>query len=478
MDRIYACIDLKSFYASVECVLRGLDPLKTNLVVADSERTEKTICLAVSPSLKKYGIGGRARLYEVVQKVREINNERKKKIRGNFKGKSFLADELVDNNLEVDYIIAKPRMRYYMRYSRKIYNTYLKFISKEDMFTYSIDEVFFDITDYLKYYNMKPEDLVTRMIKQVYDETGITATGGIGTNLFLAKVAMDVIAKHKEPNDFGVRIAYLDILEYRKEMWNHKPISDVWRIGIGTQNRLARYGINTLGELARVSITNEDFLFKLFGINAEILIDHAWGYEPVTIKDVKKYQPISKSLSSGQVLDRPYNYEQAHLIVMEMAELIIEDLILKKLKTSNISLSIGYDISNITRNYEGEVEVDHYGRCVPKKSHISFTLDYPTSDSVFLKNKFHLLFEEIIKKDLTVRRVTLGLNELSKQSSEIMQMDLFSNNINKKDTDEDIYRTIEVIKKKYGKNAILKGMNLLEGAKTISRNKEVGGHHE
>lgn len=362
------CIDLKSFYASVECKERNLNPITTNLVVADSCRTEKTICLAVTPSLKEYGIPGRARLFEVVQKVKQINNARKMQAPNHqFTGNSYNKIDLKNNkSLELTYIIAKPRMNLYMKYSTKIYNIYLKYISNDDMFPYSIDEVFFDITNYLKYYNMSAKKLATKIIQDVFQTTGITATCGIGTNLYLAKIAMDVWAKHVEPDKNGVRIAYLDEMLYRRLLWNHRPIKDFWRVGAGYSKKLEEHGLYTMGDIARCSVGkssdyyNEDLLYNLFGINAELLIDHAWGYEPCTLKDVKNYKPESKSLNSGQVLHCPYNYEKTKLIVREMADLVALDLSNKHLVTNQIVLTVGYDVENVNSNYQGEITTDRY----------------------------------------------------------------------------------------------------------------------
>lgn len=375
-QHIFIAIDLKSFYASVECQERGLDPITTNLVVADSSRTEKTICLAVSPSLKSYGIPGRARLFEVVQKVKEVNIERKRKAPNQtFTGSSYDSIALKRNSdLELSYIIAPPRMSYYMKYSTNIYNIYLKWFSPEDIYVYSIDEVFIDVTHYLKTYNMKARELTTRVIQDVYENTGITATAGIGTNLYLCKVAMDIVAKHVEPNKNGVRIAGLDEMTYRKLLWNHRPITDFWRVGKGYAKKLEAHRIFTMGDVARTSIKNEELLYNLFGINAELLIDHAWGWEPVTLEHVKAYKPTTNSISSGQVLHCPYNYEQTKLIVKEMTELLSLDLVEKNLVTNQIVLTVGYDVENlidpfISNLYKGEITVDRYGRKIPKHAH-------------------------------------------------------------------------------------------------------------
>lgn len=494
MDRIYACIDLKSFYASVECVERNLDPMTTNLVVADSNRTEKTICLAVSPSLKSYGISGRARLYEVVQKVRSINRNRKKEFTGNFRGSSYNDIELKKNKkLKLDYIVATPRMAYYMKYSRKIYGVYLKYFSNEDMYVYSIDEVFFDLTDYLSYYKLNPRELVTKVIQDVYNTTGITATGGIGTNLFLAKIAMDIVAKHMKPNSIGVRIAGLDVKSYRKLLWNHTPLTDFWRIGKGYASKLNKNNMFTMGDICRCSIDNEALLFKLFGVNAELLIDHAWGYEPCTFKDIRGYKPSTNSISSGQVLHVPYDYEKAKLIVKEMTELLVLDLVSKKLVTNQIVLTIEYDVSNLTNSsdYDGEVTTDYYGRMVPKHAHGSNSLNGYTSSTKSLINETIKLYDRIINKKLLVRKIYVVFNNIidekkANTKNNYEQLDLFTdyNSLlvkRKKDleyekNEKKIQHTMIDIKNKFGKNAIIKGMNLKEGGTSIDRNKQIGGH--
>ena len=495
MEKVYCCIDLKSFYASVECVERGLNPLKTNLVVADKSRTEKTICLAVSPSLKQYGIPGRARLFEVLSKVKEINKKRRKE-NGykKFIGKSVNNDILKnDKTKELDLVIAPPRMAHYIDYSAKIYNIYLKYIAKEDIFVYSIDEVFMDITNYLKYYKLSPKDLITKIIKDVYDTTGITAAGGIGTNLFLAKVAMDVVAKHITPNKFGVRIAELNEMSYRKMLWNHLPITDIWRVGKGISKKLEKYGMYTMGDVARCSIDNEDLLYKLFGVNAELLIDHAWGYEPCTIESIKNYKPLAKSISSGQVLQSPYSYDKAKLIVREMAELLALDLVSKRLVTEQLVLTIGYDIENVTDDYNGSVTIDYYGRAIPKHAHGTINLEYKTSSSKIITEAMIKLYDRIINPKLSVRRVTMAATKLASEEEEkgkvrYRQLDLFSSlddENNKLDYDREVLRNennlqnaMLKIKEKYGKNAILKGMDLEDGATTRDRNRQIGGHHE
>ena len=488
MNKTYLCIDLKSFYASVECRERGLDPLTTNLVVADKSRTEKTICLAVTPPLKEYGLSGRSRLYEVVQKVNEINRLRKKE--NNYKKfvtKSYNSIELKRNKtLELDYITAPPRMRLYMKYSTDIYNIYLKYVSCDDIYVYSIDEAFFDVTNYLKLYNKTPEELATTIVHDVYETTGITATAGIGTNMYLAKIAMDILAKHKPADEKGVRIASLDEETYRKELWDHKPITDFWRVGKGYKNRLEKHRIYTMGDIARTSLNNEELLYKIFGVNAEILIDHAWGYEPVTMKDVKAFRPQVNSLSTGQVLHEPYDYEKTKLIVKEMMELLSLDLVFKNVVTNQLVLTIGYDISNINSNYEGEITKDFYGREIPKHAHGTINLDHYTSSTKILINNITKLYEEIINKKLLVRRINIvACNIIHKNKIKdnkiIKQLDLFSTEENtnikeEEQTEEKLQKAMLEIKMKYGKNAILKGMNLSEGGTTIDRNKQVGGH--
>lgn len=498
MERVYACIDLKSFYASVECKERNLDPLTTNLVVADSSRTQKTICLAVSPSLKKYGLSGRSRLYEVIAKVNEVNRKRRSKIRGNFIGKSVNEIELENNlYLELDFIAAPPRMAYYMKYSTKIYNTYLKFISPDDIFAYSIDEVFCDITSYLKIYNLTPKQLVTKMIREVYKETGITATAGIGTNLYLAKIAMDIVAKHIEADSYGVRIAELDIDSYKRQLWNHKPITDFWRVGKGYAKRLENYNIFTMGDIARCSIKNEALLYKLFGINAEILIDHAWGIEPCTMEYIKKYKPTTNSLSSGQVLHEPYTFNKARLIVSEMIDSLVLDIVSKRLVTDHIELTVGYDVDNlknndISKNYYGEVTKDFYGRNVPKSAHGTARIDHKTSSTKIIEESTIKLYDKIVNKNLLIRRINIAflnlVDESQTKEKKSIQLDLFmdveeekkkSNIQIKQEQDEKkIQNAIIEIKNKFGKNAILKGANLMEGSTAIQRNKSIGGHKE
>jgi DNA polymerase V len=494
------CIDLKSFYASVECRERGLDPITTNLVVADSSRTEKTVCLAVTPSLKKYGINGRARLFEVIQKVKEINYARREKAPKHvFTGSSYNDIELSKHpELELSYIIAPPRMAYYMKYSTKIYSIYLKYVAPEDIFAYSIDEVFCDITSYLDFYKLSPNELVTKIIQDVYNNTGITATAGIGTNLYLAKIAMDIGAKHVKPNKNGVRIAELDEISYRKMLWSHRPITDFWRVGKGYATKLEAHGIYTMGDVARCSINNEDLLYKLFGVNAELLIDHSWGYEPCTLKQVKEYKPTTNSISSGQVLHCPYDYKKTKLIVKEMTDLLALDLVEKNLVTNQIVLTIGYDVENITnasigKMYDGEITIDRYGRKIPKHSHGTINLECSTSSTKIIMEAVMKLYDRIINDKLLVRRLNITANNVVQEQNIVKeqpfeQIDLFTNyeELNKKKQQEEQDRKEEKnlqqalidIKKKYGKNAVLKGMNFIEGGTTIERNGQIGGHKE
>ncbi len=492
MEHIYIAIDLKSFYASVECQERNLDPLTTNLVVADSSRTEKTICLAVSPSLKSYGIPGRARLFEVQQRVKEVNQNRKIYAKNHvFTGKSFNNDELKSNkNLELDFVIAPPQMSKYMKYSTGIYNIYLKYFSPDDIYVYSIDEVFIDVTNYIKTYKMKASSLAAKVVQEVYKETGITATCGVGTNLYLAKVAMDIVAKHTTPNHYGVRIACLDEQIYKQKLWSHKPLTDFWRVGKGIAKKLEQNGMHTMGDIARCSIQNEDKLFKLFGINAELLIDHAWGYEPCTIESIKAYKPANNSICAGQVLHCPYNYEKTKVIIKEMAELLALDLVDKKLVTDQLVLTVGYDIENINNNrinYKGEITIDRYGRNIPKHAHGTINLDHKTSSTKIIEKMATELYDRIINKNLLTRRINLTANkvvseETAEKENSYTQIDLFTNYTAEEEKHEkelqerELQRSILNIKKKYGKNAILKGMNFEEGATTIERNSQIGGH--
>ncbi len=493
MNRVYACIDLKSFYASVECVERNLDPITTNLVVADSSRTEKTICLAVSPSLKTYGIPGRARLFEVVQKVREINKERKSKLLSRkFKDKSYNNEEIKKYpNLELDYIVAPPRMSLYLEYSTKIYNVYLKYLSHNDIHVYSIDEIFCDITDYLNYYKLTPSELITKIVNDVYSTTGITATAGIGSNLYLAKIAMDIVAKHIEPNKDGVRIAYLDEMKYRKLLWAHMPLKDFWRVGKGYCKKLEENGMYTMGDIARMSINNENLLYKLFGVNAELLIDHAWGYEPCTINDIKNYKPQSNCLTSGQVLHCPYTFSKARLVLKEMIESLSLNLVEKGLITDRIVITIGYDIENINNGYDGEIIIDHYGRKIPKYAHGTASLGKKTYSTKIMMREALKLYDKIVDSRLSIKRINISVHNLISEEykdKEVLyeQFNLFSDEekINKERIEEakdekiesELQRTMLQIKKKYGKNSILKAMNLSDGATQIERNNQIGGH--
>ena len=490
MQNIYIAIDLKSFYASVECMERELNPLTTNLVVADSSRTEKTICLAVSPSLKKYGIPGRARLFEVVQKVKEINMQRKYKALGHvLNGKSYDETELKKHpEYELDYIIAPPQMKKYMKYSIGIYNIYLKYFSAEDIFVYSVDEVFIDATHYLNTYKMKASDLATKVIQDVYKTTGITATAGVGTNLYLAKIAMDIVAKHVKENNHGVRIACLNEMMYRKQLWNHRPLTDFWRVGKGIAKKLELNGIFTMGDVARCSINNEDKLYKLFGINAELLIDHSWGYEPCTMKDIKSYKPSTNSISSGQVLHCTYDYEKTKLIIKEMTENLVLELVEKHLVTNQIVITVGYDIDNLSNkniSYKGEVTEDRYGRKVPKHAHGTINLEHKTSSTKLIMHSAVELFDRIIDKNLLTRRINITANNVvneyeAENKNKFEQMNLFIDyNQKQKEMEfkeKNLQKSILDIKKKYGKNAVLKGMNFIEGGTMIERNAQVGGH--
>lgn len=502
--RRYIAIDLKSFYASVECQERGLDPMTTNLVVADPTRTEKTICLAVSPSLKSYGIPGRARLFEVVQKVKEANAERRQKAPGKeFSGKSWKDDELrSDPSLAVDYIVAPPQMAHYMEVSSKIYQVYLKYIAPEDIHVYSIDEVFMDVTGYLRTYGMSPRELAMKMILDVLKTTGITATAGIGTNLYLCKVAMDIEAKHIPADSNGVRIAELDEMSYRRSLWHHRPLTDFWRVGRGYQKKLESIGLYTMGDIARCSIGgprdyyNEDLLYKLFGVNAELLIDHAWGWEPCTIADIKAYKPESKSVGAGQVLQCPYTFEKARLVVHEMADSLALDLVSKRLVTDQVVLTVGYDVDNLKdpehRNkYHGEIKTDRYGREIPKHAHGTGNMKQYTSSSHLIIQAVLDLYDRIMDRDLLVRRINLVATHVipeseARQETQYEQLSLFTDYSAQEDEDEKEKKDLEKerkmqeamleIKKKFGKNAILKGMNLQDGATAKERNSQIGGH--
>ena len=498
-QRIYVAIDLKSFYASVECRERGLDPLDTNLVVADESRTDKTICLAVSPSLKSYGIPGRPRLFEVVQQVKEANVGRMYSAPGHkLVGRSCFLSELNSNpSLAIDYLIAPPRMAYYMQYSTRIYDIYLKYIAPEDIIVYSIDEVFMDVTDYLNTYNLSAKDLAMKMIQDVLNTTGITATAGIGTNLFLCKVAMDIVAKHIPADKNGVRIAELDEMGFRRKLWSHQPLTDFWRVGRGYAKKLEANGMFTMGDVARCSVYNEDLLYKLFGKNAELLIDHAWGWEPCTVAAVKAYRPENNSLGSGQVLHQPYTAEKARLVLREMADLLSLDLVSKRLVTNQLVVTIGYDRENLAtpdqkKQYHGEVTKDHYGREIPKHSHGTQNLERYTSSTKMIVGAATELFDRIADKKLLVRRLNIVAahvipeSEAPKKEPGFEQLDLFTDYAAEqaKQEKEDAalarehkrQEAVLAIKKKFGKNAILRGMNLEEGATARDRNSQIGGH--
>ena len=492
-QRTYIAIDLKSFYASVECVERGLNPLTTNLVVADKSRTEKTICLAVSPSLKAYGIGGRARLFEVVQRVAEVNAMR----RANKHNCSYLADELKQHpDWAVNYIVATPRMALYIQYSTRVHNVYLKYIAPEDIHVYSIDEVMIDATDYLRLYNLTPRQLATKIIHDVLAETGITATAGIGTNLYLSKVAMDIVAKRMIADQYGVRIAELDEQSYRQQLWSHRPITDFWRIGPGTARTLAAYGIDTMGKVARCSLTNEDLLYKLFGVNAELIIDHAWGWEPCTIAAIKAYRPATHSLSHGQVLTAPYAAHQARTVVEEMAESLALELTDKQLVATKVHLDVGYDAENMRREdisntYNGKTHTDRYGRTVPYHANGTAALNIPTALSDRIAEAALSIFDDIVNKNLLIRRLTLTAVDVTNKTMiqskamQTVQLDLFdaSHVVEQQDTlhlnneeDYSIQQVMLQIKKQFGKNAILKGNSFRDGATARQRNQQIGGH--
>lgn len=496
MERAYIAIDLKSFYASVECNERHLDPLRTNLVVADESRTEKTICLAVSPSLKSYGIAGRARLFEVVQRIKEVNSERLRRAPNRaFTGESSDAAELaLHPEYSVSYITAPPRMGHYMDYSTKIYRIYMKYVSPEDIHVYSIDEVFIDATQYLSVYKCTARELAMRMIRDVLGSTGITATAGIGTNMYLCKIAMDIVAKHIPADADGVRIAELDEMSYRRMLWCHRPLTDFWRVGRGYMKKLEDNGFFTMGDIARASLDKrgEDTLYKLFGVNAELLIDHAWGWEPCPISEIKAYKPEENSLSTGQVLKCPYNYEKTRLIIREMTDLLVLDLVEKRLVTDRISLTVGYDIEcltdpEISRLYKGPVTTDFYGRRIPKEAHGTAKLPFPTSSTRIILDEMTSLFDRIFDRNLLSRRMSVAACRLideakADEEREYCQIEMFTDEEENERKREKLERekkrqlAMISIKKKYGKNAIIKGMNLEEGATTIERNGQIGGH--
>lgn len=502
MERSYVSIDLKSFFASVECVERGLDPLTTNLVVADSSRTEKTICLAVTPSLKSYGISGRARLFEVVQRVGEINAARRRKVPGGtFTGKSYNDPELKKNSaLELDYIVAKPQMSHYIEMSTRIYDIYMKYVAPEDVHVYSIDEVFIDLTAYLKTYGLTARELTQRIILDVLRSTGITATAGIGTNLYLSKIAMDIVAKHIEPDADGVRIAELTEQSYREQLWEHRPLTDFWRVGRGIAKKLEEKGLFTMGDIARCSLGrpdefyNEELLYRMFGVNAELLIDHAWGCEPCTLADIKAYRPQTHSVSSGQVLQCPYPFEKARLVAREMADALALELARKGLVTDQMVLTVGYDRESLTDPscppYHGPVTVDHYGRRVPKAAHGSETLRAPTASSRELLQALTVLFDRIVDRGLLVRRMYVVANHVQRERDvqaepEYVQLDLFADEAaltarreeqSARARERRMQDAVLAIREKYGKNAILKAMSLRDGATARQRNEQIGGH--
>lgn len=497
-QRTYIAIDLKSFYASVECIERNLDPMTTNLVVADLSRTEKTICLAVTPALKSHGVPGRARLFEAIQKVKEANNKRRLKAPGHrFIGKSYSAIELAQHpEMELDYIVAPPRMALYMEYSTRIYEVYMKYVAPEDIHVYSIDEVFIDATHYLNTYKLSAREFAMRIILDVLNTTGITATAGIGTNLFLCKVAMDITAKHIPADENGVRIAELDELTFRQTMWEHRPLTDFWRVGKGYAKKLEENGMYTMGDVALCSTRNEDLLYKLFGVNAELLIDHAWGWEPCTIAEIKAYKPSTNSLGSGQVLQCPYDYEKANLVVKEMTELLVLDLVDKGLVTDQVVLTIGYDIENLTdpkrrAKYHGPVTTDHYGRQIPKHAHGTGNIGKYSSSTKEIMKVMMDLYERIVDQNLLVRRITITANHVVEEASlpkesVTEQLDLFTDydalqrqreaEAVELEREKKMQKAMLSIKKRYGKNAILKGLNLEEGATAKDRNAQIGGH--
>lgn len=476
-SRTYIAIDLKSFYASVECAERGLDALTTNLVVADESRTDKTICLAVSPSLKSYGIPGRGRLFEVKQRVREVNAERARKARLTAKSTENTAVQ-ADPHLALDFLIAVPRMALYMEVSAKIYEVYLKYVSSEDIHVYSIDEVFIDATDYLPLYGLTAHELARRMIQDVLATTHITATAGIAPNLYLAKVAMDIEAKHSPADKDGVRIAELDERTYREKYWTHRPLTDFWRVGRGIAARLEKNGMYTMGDVARCSLRSEEVLYRLFGVNAELLIDHAWGWEPCTMAAIKSYRPSGHSLSSGQVLSSPYSFEKGRIIVREMTDLLALDLVSKHLVTDQMVLHIGYDTESLSAEYQGDVEADWYGRNVPKPAHGSVNLGRQTSSTTLIADAVMDLYDRIVDRRLYIRRVYVVANHVIDESKvEGVQLDLFEETV---DTSRERSRqeAILEIRRKFGNNAILTGIDFEEGATTRERNNQIGGHRK
>ncbi len=495
-QKVYAAIDLKSFYASVECFQRNLNPLDAMLVVADPTRTSKTICLAVSPALKSLGVSGRPRLFEVEARVKAINAQRRAALKGKpFSGKTESFKEYAsDPTKELSFVIAPPQMAQYIKTSTKIYETYLELIAAEDIHVYSIDEVFIDITPYLETYALSAHDLTMKLIRRVLARTGITATGGIGPNLYLAKIAMDIMAKHIEADKDGVRIAELTVESYRQNLWSHRPLRDFWRVGAGYARSLEKYGIFTMGDIARCSLANEELLYRLFGVNAELLIDHAWGYEPCTIAEIKAYRPEGKSVGSGQVLQDPYTNEKALLVTREMADSLGFDLLAKNLKTAKLVLTVGYDIENLTNpsirsRYHGEIKTDNYGRSVPKAAHGTINLDHATSSSVLIRKAAEDLFNRIVNPILLVRRINMSAviteeSEQKTQDSEA-QHDLFGSfgegpapqkTSAQEEKEDKVRKAILAVREKFGKNALIKGMNLEEGATGQLRNNQIGGH--
>ena len=503
-ERVYLAIDLKSFYGSVECVERGLDPLTTNLVVADKSRTDKTICLAVTPSLKAYGISGRARLFEVVQRVAEVNAQRRQKAPGRKLTGSSWHDQDVKAHpdLALDYLVAPPRMAHYIEWSTRIYNIYLKYVAPEDVFSYSIDEVLMDVTSYLSGYRLTPRELARKIVLDVLETTGITATAGIGTNLYLAKVAMDIWAKHTKPDKNDVRVAAMDEMSYRRLLWDHRPLTDFWRVGPGYARKLEAEGLYTMGDIARCSVGNpagyynEELLYRLFGVNAELLIDHAWGYEPVMMADIKAYRPEAKSVGSGQVLTCPYTFDKARVVVWEMADQLGLDLVGQRLVTNQLTLTVGYDVDNLRdterrRQYHGEVKTDRYGRQIPKHAHGTANLEAYTASSKRITAAILELYDRIVDKNLLIRRMYLAANRVTDETTvpdgpAMEQMDLFTDyaaaQAKKEAEAAELTRERKLqeamlgIKSKYGKNAILKGTNLLDGATAAERNSRIGGH--
>ena len=498
-EHTYIAIDLKSFYASVECLERKLDPLDTNLVVADESRTDKTICLAVTPSLKAYGISGRARLFEVRQKIREANIQRRAKAPGGrFTGTSSSASALAASpELGIDFVVAPPRMAHYMKCSSRIYEIYMKYIAPEDMVVYSIDEVFMDVTHYLATYKLSPQELAREIILDVLKTTGITATAGIGTNLFLCKVAMDIVAKHIPADENGVHIAQLDEAEFRRSLWGHRPLTDFWRVGRGYASKLEEYGMFTMGDIARCSVKNEDLLYQLFGKNAELLIDHAWGWEPCTIEAIKAYKPSASSIGSGQVLHYPYKADKARLVLQEMADFLALDLVDKRLVTDQLVITVGYDIENLNdpsrrKAYHGAVTVDRYGRRIPKHAHGTINLEKYTSSSKLILQAATQLYDEIINPSLLIRRLNIVANRVVDEASAPLpdggfeQLSLFTDygaeEARKEEEKAELEKERKIqeatlaIKKKFGKNAILRGMSLQEGATAKDRNRQIGGH--